>query len=419
MADLRLEYLDPATLTENPQNWRRHPAPQINALKGVLAEVGWAGALLYNERTGRLIDGHARKQVAAKGQKVPVLVGAWDEADERKILATLDPLGAMATADQASLLALLESVTFQDSAVGQMLEALAAEAAPALPAPKPDPGPQLDRAAELQAHWGTQRGQVWQVGRHRLMCGDSERGLDSLLDGATVNALLTDPPYGISIVKGLGSSDGTKPFGRVRQPGGKPSGVLLGKGGTNAAMGPALLRGKVGVPGVVQPRLYHPVHGDDQPFDPAWLLDLAPVVILFGANHYASRLPDSAAWLVWDKGVSDESSFSACELIWTNLGNHVRRYEWRWSGMIRKGDRATEMAERIHPTQKPVGLIAAMLNDLTQEGDVVLDPYLGSGTVMVACEQTGRVCYGGEYSEDYVAVCLERMSGMGLTPRLL
>jgi len=236
--------------------------------------------------------------------------------------------------------------------------------------------------------------------------------------------VLTDPPYGINIVKGLGSIGGAKPFGRVRQLGGRPIGVLLGTVGSlgkdrqGGNLGPTL-RGKVGGPGVVQPRLYHPVHGDDQPFNPAWLLGLAPVIILFGANYYSSRLPDSAAWLVWDKGVSNESSFSACELIWTNVGHHVRRYEWHWSGMIRQGDRETEMVDRIHPTQKPVGLIALLLGDFTQERNVVLDPYLGSGTTMVACEQTGRVCYGGEYDEGYVAVVLERMSGMGLTPRLV
>src|SRR5262245_38800219 len=96
-APLRLEWADPATLAEHPKNWRRHPDAQLGALSDVLAEVGWAGALLYNERTGRLIDGHARRKVAqAQGaDRVPVLVGSWDEETEAKILATLDPVGAM------------------------------------------------------------------------------------------------------------------------------------------------------------------------------------------------------------------------------------------------------------------------------------------------------------------------------------
>mgnify|MGYP001599760699 FL=1 len=184
-----------------------------------------------------------------------------------------------------------------------------------------------------------------------------------------------------------------------------------GKDGQGGKLGPAL-RGKVGGPGVVQPRLYHPVHGDDKPFDPGWLLDLAPVTILFGANHYASRLPDSAGWCVWDKGVSAESSFSACELIWTNVGHHIRRYEWRWSGMIRQGDRATEMVDRIHPTQKPVGLIGAILQDFTEQGWIIFDPYLGSGTTLIACEQTDRICVGAEIDPGYVAVTLERWATM-------
>ncbi len=86
--------------------------------------------------------------------------------------------------------------------------------------------------------------------------------------------------------------------------------------------------------------------------------------------------------------------------------------------MVRQGDRATEMVDRIHPTQKPVGLIAMIMRDFTGEGEVVADPYLGSGSSMVAAEQAGRVCMGGEYDDSYVAVALERMAGMGLVPKL-
>src|SRR6516165_4107665 len=95
---LRLEWRSPAELAENPRNWRTHPDTQLAALADVIAEVGWAGACLYNERTNRLIDGHLRRAIAqAQGcTKVPVLIGDWDEVTEAKILATLDPIGAMA-----------------------------------------------------------------------------------------------------------------------------------------------------------------------------------------------------------------------------------------------------------------------------------------------------------------------------------
>ena len=124
---LRLEWIDPAELQSNPANWRTHPAPQVQALADVIKEVGWAGALLYNERTKRLVDGHARRDLFA-GQKVPVLIGSWDEATEAKILATLDPIAAMAQADAGKLDALLREVTTGSEALQGMLAGLAASA---------------------------------------------------------------------------------------------------------------------------------------------------------------------------------------------------------------------------------------------------------------------------------------------------
>ncbi len=127
---LRLEYRSPAELAENPRNWRRHPEAQVAALSGVLQEVGWAGACLFNERTGRLIDGHARRKVAIEQgtERIPVLVGSWDEATEAKILATLDPLSAMAEADGAALEALLRDVQTGNESLSAMLAKLAEDA---------------------------------------------------------------------------------------------------------------------------------------------------------------------------------------------------------------------------------------------------------------------------------------------------
>lgn len=133
---LRLEWLDADQLTENPANWRRHSGTQTTALQDVLAEVGWAGALLYNERTKRLVDGHLRKAVA-KGQKVPVLVGDWSEDQERKILATLDPIAALATADKEKLDALLREVQTESEALAGMLTQMAEQAGIVLTEQKP------------------------------------------------------------------------------------------------------------------------------------------------------------------------------------------------------------------------------------------------------------------------------------------
>ena len=125
--ELRLEWRSPAELADNPKNWRTHPQGQQDALSGVMKEVGWAGACLYNERTGRLIDGHLRRKVAhANGaEKIPVLVGSWSEADEAKILATLDPLASMAEADPVKLDALIREVETGNEAVANLLSSMA------------------------------------------------------------------------------------------------------------------------------------------------------------------------------------------------------------------------------------------------------------------------------------------------------
>jgi hypothetical protein len=100
---LRLEYLDPAELAANPLNPKFHPTEQLATLSEFMGEVGWAGALLFNERTGRLLDGHGRRDLFAGRGPVPVLVGSWDETRERKILAFLDSTGWMAKVDARAL----------------------------------------------------------------------------------------------------------------------------------------------------------------------------------------------------------------------------------------------------------------------------------------------------------------------------
>lgn len=95
--------------------------------------------------------------------------------------------------------------------------------------------------------------------------------------------------------------------------------------------------------------------------------------------------------------------------MWTNLpGKRVDCYHYTWSGMVRKGDRRVELAERVHPTQKPVGLLAQLIEDYTERGDTVLDLYGGSGSTLIACEETGRKCLMMELSPDYVQIIQQR-----------
>jgi hypothetical protein len=127
---LRLEWRTPAELTDNPENWRTHPTAQTEGLAAVIGQVGWAGAALYNERTKRLIDGHARKHLPDEllvDGKMPVLVGNWTEEQERMILLTLDPLAALAEADNDILGKLLLASQSEDAAVQALFDGLAEE----------------------------------------------------------------------------------------------------------------------------------------------------------------------------------------------------------------------------------------------------------------------------------------------------
>lgn len=158
---------------------------------------------------------------------------------------------------------------------------------------------------------------------------------------------------------------------------------------------------------------YPPVHGDDEPFDPKHLLRF-PRLVLFGANYYASRLPDSGSWIVWDRldglwSSSREQGFNDttdAELAWTNLGGVVRMYRHRWTGY----QRGSETGAALHPTQKPVGLMRWIVGRWTDVGDLVLDPYMGSGPIAQACKETGRRYVGIEIEERYCEVAAQRLS---------
>jgi len=136
---VRLVYAEAGSLAANPHNWRTHPGEQMVALEATLAKVGWAGALLYNERTQRLIDGHARQKAVPPETVVPVLVGDWTEEQEKFILATHDPLAGMALPDGAKLRELLGEVQLDASDFGAMLKDLDAEMTAMTPGTAPPP----------------------------------------------------------------------------------------------------------------------------------------------------------------------------------------------------------------------------------------------------------------------------------------
>lgn len=190
-----------------------------------------------------------------------------------------------------------------------------------------------------------------------------------------VDAVITDPPYGMK-----DRSDRS---------------TRLGGGGLHS--------------GALRRKHWDAIIGDDEPFDPSlWLA--YPKVVLLGAVHFSSRLPDSRAWLVWDKREGTSSDDNAdCDFAWTNLHGPARLYSQLWRGLCRRGDENGMALE--HPHQKPLALMHWILKrcDLA-DGDVALDPYCGSGTTLLAAKQQGVHAIGIEIEERYCEIAAKRLA---------
>lgn len=226
-------------------------------------------------------------------------------------------------------------------------------------------------------------GDIYQLGRHRLMCGDSTKQeyVDKLMNGVKADLVFTDPPYGIDVVNVNNNKiGGDKPFGKV--------------GGCK----------------IVNAKEYIPIKGDDTT-DTAKLSyeiykNYSDNQIIFGGNYFTDFLKPSSCWVVWDK--QNTGNFADVELAWTSFDKGAKLYQWMWNGMIRKGNVNVEGKTRVHPTQKPAGLIESILKDFSNENDLILDVFGGSGSTLIACEETNRKCYMIEYEPHYIDVIIER-----------
>ena len=386
----------------HPQNAKDH---DITAIVASYKAHGYVASGVIDNRTGRFLAGHGRvmalrdmklhKQSPPRGIRnggddwlVPVQVGYESDNDIQALayLAADNKLTELGGWDEAALADLLQEIANSDEIdlgatgfSGDELDELLADLAGNIE-PAPDPGAQIDKAAELQKKWGVVCGQIWWLGKHRIMCADSSDvdNIDKITGGVKSSLCLTDPPYGIKMDKGF-----------------------EGFGG----FGPPIAR-----------RQYNDEWDGDRPTQDTllFLVNISKKTIIFGGNFFADLLPMGGHWLVWDKN-NTMPTFGDCELAWTNLDRKsVKKYEYTYNGLIGKEK------ERFHPTQKPVGLFTMILNDYSDPGDIIIDPYLGSGTTLIACEMSKRTCFGLEMSPDYCAVILQRWADLtGQSPVLV
>jgi site-specific DNA-methyltransferase (adenine-specific) len=225
-------------------------------------------------------------------------------------------------------------------------------------------------------------GDVWQIGKHKIACGDSSDKLflTKLLGSSEPDAIITDAPYGISIVK-------------------------------NKTVGGSVL---------AKTTDYRPVIGDEDGFIAAKVFDLSmtlwpnKIQCWWGANHFAftAKMPDSSCWLVWDKKNGD-NNFADAELAWTNYKGAVRIFSHMWAGMLRDSEKGK--GQRFHPTQKPVALSKWVIATLKIKNEsIILDFFAGSGSTLVAAIESNCIAYGIEldpYYVDKIIARLEKLTG--------
>lgn len=388
---IRLEYRKIDELIPYEHNAKLHPPEQIRKLVRSFDEFGRivpAGI----DADGHLIFGHGRILAAReRGDKdFPCVVIDHLSEDQRRAFVHADNLLAESDTDAEILrseMIALQAAGFDISLTGFDPDGLQLGEDPANDdSCEPSDTKPFDADLTAAAEPHTKRGQVFQLGRHRLMCGDSTCSADvDRICPQRIKLCLTDPPYGISIVK-------------AQSVGGASPNTI--KGATHGA----------GY-GIIPASKFMPITGDK---DTSVFLGALPLIlkktenqIVFGGNYYASALKNSPCWLVWDKE-NGGSIFADVELAWTSFNSHARIYRWKWNGMIRQGDRNSEGATRSHPTQKPVGLLSEILTDYSAEAESVFDPFGGSGSTLIACEKTGRSCFVMEIEPYYCDVIINR-----------
>uniref|UniRef100_A0A6H1ZDM8 Putative methyltransferase n=1 Tax=viral metagenome TaxID=1070528 RepID=A0A6H1ZDM8_9ZZZZ len=377
-----------ADLIPDPRNARRHNPRNIGMIVDSLHQVGAARSIVIDE-DNVILAGNGVIEAAAEAGIMDVRI---IEASGNEIIAVKR---SGLTPEQKTKLALFDNRTAEladwdadilnglDIDLGDLwFDNELAEMGIGLDEPTEDPGPQIDKAAELQEKWQTKRGQVWEIGKHRLMCGDSTSAEDvgRLMGGEKAAMMWADPPYHVGKV-----FEGDLHEGNVWDD-------SFQRAWLNVAMG-AL------DPKAQRYICFAPARSRDAIlcYEPKRLLVWCKPFALMRANAWDWAY-EFVAWCYdGDEPAYFDKPMGTASFDWQEIASVIHGHEGRH-----------------HITQKPIGLPSLHIGASSPDGALVYDPFLGSGTTMVAAEQTGRVCYGMEVEPKYCAVTLERMSGMGL-----
>jgi DNA modification methylase len=364
------------------RNARTHSNQQVDQIAASIREWGWTNPVLLAE-DGTIIAGHGRVLAARKLRirEVPVMVAAgWSEAQKRAYALADNKLALNAGWDEAMLALEFADITelgFDLGLIGfseEEIAALGANCAGGLTDP--------DEVPETPINPVSTPGDVWRLGRHRLLCGDSTAAGDvaRVLGGVQPHLMVTDPPYGVDY----------DPAWRAK------AGVKQNK-----------------------ERLGKVANDDRADWREAWELFPGSVAYVWHAGRYASTVQDSLsavgfdvrAQIIWAK---DRFALSRGHYHWQHepCWYAVRRGASNWTG-DRKQSTLWQIPAREgpgfeHGTQKPVECMKRPIENNSSPGQAVYEPFCGSGTTIVAAEMTGRSCYAIELLGQYVDVAVQR-----------
>ena len=380
---MNVETVPLTSLTPDPLNARKHNRRNIDAIKASLSKFGQRKPIVVTN-DGIVIAGNGTLEAATSlGWKEISIARApeeWDEKTVRAYALADNQTGALAEWDDDVLNTALEDLTSEGWDIAELGFDLNIDVTEPL-------NGDLDDVPEAPVTPKTQLGDIYQLGRHRLMCGDSTDPviIGILMNGQKADMVLTDPPYGMFL-----DTDWSDIKGSLKSAGAKSN---------------------------TSGKKYDKVIGDHEDFTPELITTifnnfaLTKEMFIFGADYFAELLPDKndGSWLVWDKRKpSQENAIGAeFELIWSKFKHKRRVLRHDWFGFL-SSNNALEARNRVHPTQKPSSLIIDILTQWSKDEQNIVDLYGGSGTTLIACEKTNRICYMMELDPKYVDVIITR-----------
>lgn len=383
-------------LVQNEANWRRHPERQRQALRAVLQEVGIAdAAIAYEDADGRLvlIDGHLRRDEL---ETVPVLVLDVNANEADILLGTLDPLAGMAAADTDALRALVDRIDAGD-AVGQLLAELAGE--------KPTVPPEAIETPEPPRKPKAKPGDVFHLGRHRLLCGDST-GYEAVARfvGEPVTLTVTSPPYGVGVDYGELVDD---TLDNVRAILARLPSVLweLTDGGGFAVVNFGDIVSARAELGDVEPSEY-PMAVEYWPAfrSVGWILNTRRI---WAKPHARVAAP----WCA-----SSNRAASDWEHLWTwhkpGGGLNVRRNESYLGVWDTSREEGVEVGKDVHGAGMALAVALRSIRIYSEQDGHVFEPFCGTGTTLIAAELTGRTCSAVELEPRFVDVTVKRWENL-------